>query len=136
MSSKTSVGSPPEYFVDRSLGKVTAGRLRDRGWSVHLISDEYPDDARSTKDEDWIARGCRRGWVLLTKDKAIRFRSTELAALAPGSFLFSLARADLNVDEMVHALDTARSRIERAVESGEAGFWHVYKDGRIKRMWP
>lgn len=136
MSSKTSAGLPPEYFVDRSLGRVTAGRLREDGWSLHLIADEYPRDAESVVDEEWIAEGCRRGWVLLTKDKAIRYRAREIAALAPDSLLFCLARGDWSVEVMVGALHVARPRIERAVARRDAGFWHVYRDGQIKQMWP
>lgn len=136
MSSKPSAGLQPEYFVDRSLGKLTAGRLREDGWSLHLIADEYPDDAASVVDEEWIAEGCRRGWVLLTKDRAIRYRAREIAALAPDSLLFCLARGDWSVDVMVRALHLARPRIERAIARGEAGFWHVYQDGQIKRMGP
>lgn len=136
MSSKTSVESPPDYFVDRSLGKVTAGRLRADGWSLHLIADAYPNDAADIPDERWIAEGCRRGWALLTKDKAVRYRQEELAALAPGCLLFCLARADWPVDAMVAALSAARGRMERAIERADSGFWHVYKDGQIKRMWP
>jgi len=72
MSSKTPAESPPDYFVDRSPGKVTAGRLRADGLSLHLIADAYSNDAADIPDERWIAEGCRRGWALLTEDKAVR----------------------------------------------------------------
>ena len=43
------------------------------------MHDEYfPSDAR---DEEWLAEVGRRGWVVLTKDTRIRYRTTELAAL-------------------------------------------------------
>jgi PIN domain-containing protein len=64
----------PEYFLDRSLGKETASRLRDAGYVIHLIADHYPRDASDIPDEDWIAEGCSNRWVLLTKDKRIRYR--------------------------------------------------------------
>lgn len=72
----------PEFFLDRSLGKISARRLREEGHVVHLIADHYPDDAQRIVDEDWISEGCRRRWVLLTKDRRIRHRAEELAALA------------------------------------------------------
>lgn len=134
MSSKTSAGLPPEFFVDRSLGRVTADRLRRQGWRLHLIADEYPDGAERVDDPVWITEGCRRGWVLLTKDKAIRYRAHEIAALAPGSLLFCLAKGSWNIDEMVSAFTAARDAIERAISRGESGFWHVSKDGAIRRM--
>lgn len=136
MSSKTSAGSRPEYFVDRSLGRLTAEHLRADGWRLHLIADEYPDDAANIPDPEWIAEGCRRGWPLLTKDKAIRYRADELAAIAPGAALFCLTRGDLRVSEMVAAFTLARDRVDRAVTHGGGGFWHVSQDGRIRKMWP
>lgn len=51
---------PLEFFLDRSLGKKSAERLRDAGYVVHLIADFYPDDAQSIGDADWIAEGCNR----------------------------------------------------------------------------
>lgn len=135
MSSKTSAGSPPEFFVDRNLGKVTADRLRASGWQLHLIADEYEDDAKNVTDVAWITHGCQRGWSLLTKDKAIRYRAKELDSLAPHSLLFCLAGGNLKIDDMVEALNIARPRIEREIAAGNAGFWHVYNDGRLNRMW-
>lgn len=134
MSSKTSAGSPPEYFVDRSLGRVTADRLRAEGWRLHLIADEYPDDAERIDDSEWITEGCLRGWALLTKDKAIRYRAHEIAALAPGGLLFCLAKGGWTIDEMVAAFGAARPAMERAIARGDMGFWHVHKDGTIRRM--
>ena len=136
MSSKPSAELPPEYFVDRSLGKLTAGRLRADGWLVHFIADTYPKDAEDIQDEEWIAEGCHLGWILLTKDKMIRYRAKELAALVPGNFLFCLVKGDWPIEVMVSAFDAARGRIERAIARGDAGFWHVYRDGKIRRMWP
>jgi hypothetical protein len=71
----------PEFFFDRSLGKITATRLRDAGYTVHLIADFYEADATKIPDEQWITEGCRRGWR-------------------------------------------------------GPGFWRVYGDGTIRRMWP
>jgi uncharacterized protein with PIN domain len=74
----------PEFFLDRSLGKKTASGLREAGYVVHLVADHYPNDADEVPDEDWIAEGCSRGWILLTKDKRIRYRAAELEALQAG----------------------------------------------------
>ncbi len=53
----SSVG-PPEFFLDRSLGKITASRLRLAGYVIHLIAEHYPTDASTIPDEIWIAGGC------------------------------------------------------------------------------
>jgi PIN like domain len=130
-----SSGARLEFFLDRSLGKSTAARLRDAGHSVHLIADHYPSDASNVPDEDWIAEGCSRGWVLLTKDKRIRYRAHELTPLH-GGHLFCLAGGNMTIAEMSQVLLLAMPKVIRAVETTDTGFWHVYRDGSIKRMWP
>jgi PIN domain-containing protein len=126
---------PPEFFFDRSLGKASAGRLRDRGWVVHLIADFYQDDAASIPDEEWIAEGCSRGWILFTKDKKIRYRTHVLGALESGH-LFCLASGNLGLDEMAQRFIDARPAMLRAVGRYSAGFWHVHANGKVTRMWP
>lgn len=135
MSSRESAASPPEFFVDRNLGRRTVEELTAAGWRLHRIADEYPNDAAEVPDEEWIAEGCRRGWALLTKDKMIRYRAEELAALTGGQ-LFCLSNGNMTVDAMVAAFVAARPSIERAVARGGAGFWHVAPDGRVARRWP
>lgn len=124
----------PEFFLDRSLGRTPAERLRASGYIVHLVADLYPNDAREIPDEWWIAEGCARGWVLLTKDRKIRYRTTEIAEL--DGYLFCLADGNLTAAAMAGRLLAAMPSIERAVGDGVAGFWHVHAEGRIRRMWP
>ena len=88
----------PEFFLDRSLGRTTASRLREAGYVVHLIADHNPDDASDVPDEEWIAEGCSNSWVLLTKDKRIRYRAEELEALQAGH-LFCLVSGNMNIAE-------------------------------------
>ena len=126
---------PPEFFFDRSLGKTSAELLREHGWTVHLIADFYPHDASNVADERWIAEGCSRGWILLTKDKKIRYRTTELAALQTGH-LFCLASGNLTLQEMAQRFIDAGPAIVRASRRHAVGFWHVHSGGRIAKMWP
>ena len=125
----------PEFFLDRSLGRITASRLRDAGYVIHRIADRYPNDASDIPDEDWIAEGCSQGWVLLTKDKRIRYRAEELEALQEGH-LFCLASGNMSITQMTQAFLDALPKIERAAQDEPVGFWHVYRDGKVKRMWP
>jgi len=130
-----SSGERLEFFLDRSLGRITASRLQAAGYRVHLIVDHYPEDASDVPDEHWIAEGCSQGWALLTKDKRIRYRTAELQALQSGH-LFCLASGNLEIDDMTQALLAALPRIESATQDRPVGFWHVYRDGRIRLMWP
>ena len=69
----------PVFFIDRDLGRFTVpGALRSAGAQVEVHADHFPDDA---PDETWLAAAGEHGWVVITKDKAIRHRGTELDAL-------------------------------------------------------
>ena len=126
---------PPEFFFDRSLGKASAKRLRERGWVIHLIADFYRDDAADVADEEWIAEGCSRGWLLLTKDKKIRYRANELGALEVGH-LFCLASGNLGLDDMAQRFVEAERAMVNASQRYPVGFWHIHAQGRITKMWP
>jgi hypothetical protein len=73
--------------------------------------------------------------VLVTKDKRIRYRAEELEALQEGH-LFCLVSGNMDIDAMTQAFLDALPKIERVAGEEPVGFWHVYRDGRIKRMWP
>jgi hypothetical protein len=109
--------------------------LREAGLAVHLVADVYPDDADNIPDEEWIAEGCRRGWVMLTKDQRIRYRKEELGALEAGH-VFCLASGNLAMSVAVEAFLAAMPRITRAVAENDLGFWKVYADGEIRKTWP
>jgi hypothetical protein len=125
----------PEFFLDRSLGKTSASRLRAAGHVVHLIADYYEHDAQEVGDAEWIAEGCRRGWALLTKDRRIRYRTDELAALTNGH-LFCLADGNANLEQISQNFLDAMPAIHRGIRSTEVGFWHVHSRGRVTKMWP
>ncbi|MCX5161633.1 hypothetical protein OOK39_20490 [Streptomyces sp. NBC_00264] len=52
-------------------------RLAELGWHIHLIAEEFPDDAQDISDEAWIAYGLERGWHPLCKDGRIKTRAHE-----------------------------------------------------------
>jgi hypothetical protein len=67
------------YFVDRSLGrKKVPEALRRAGATVEVHDDHFP---QSTPDQTWLKEVGRRGWIVLTADKRIRYRSLEREAL-------------------------------------------------------
>lgn len=125
---------PPEFFFDRSLGKTSAHRLREAGHVVHLIAEFYPNDAQDVSDAEWITEGCRRGWTLLTKDRRIRYRTDELAALSRGH-LFCLTDGNATLDQISQRFLEAVPAIDRAVRRTAVGFWHVHAGGRVTKMW-
>lgn len=126
---------PPEFFLERSLGKLSADGLRNHGWIIHAIHDHFERDAEDVPDAEWIAYGCDRGWVCLTKDKRIRYRAPEIGVLAHGH-IFCLADGNLTVVEAVQRFADALPAIVRGVARHDVGFWHVHAGGVVTRMWP
>ena len=86
---------PPEpftWFIDRSLGRKIAVDLRAAGFQVEEHSAHFANDA---PDAEWLAKAGRRGWVVLTKDKAVRRNVLELAAILAGDVAcFSLGHGN------------------------------------------
>ena len=107
---------PPEpftWFVDRSLGRKIVADLRAAGFRVEEHSAHFADDA---PDAEWLAEAGRHGWVVLTKDKAVRRNALELAAILAGDVAcFSLGHGNLKAEQMAQAFVAARSRMERAL---------------------
>ena len=42
----------------------------------------------------------------------------------------------MDIDGMTLAFLDALPKIERVSRVQPVGFWHVYRDGKIERMWP
>jgi hypothetical protein len=80
--SAASSKSPPDeptFLVDESLGgNVVTSALREAGASVERLRDHFPP---GTPDQEWLAEVGNRGWVVVTKDKRIRRRPAEVAAI-------------------------------------------------------
>ena len=69
------------------------------GEEVLVHNEQFPQD---TRDDVWLGDVGQRGWVVLTKDKHIRYRAIEVHALLPANVrAFVLAaRADLSGAEI------------------------------------
>ena len=81
--------------------------------AIELLGSVVPEVPGSTRtDEEWIAEGCSHGWVLLTKDKRIRYRADELEALQEGH-LFCLVSGNLDIEGMTQAFLDALSAAGR-----------------------
>lgn len=127
---------PPEFFLDRNLGRRVAEGLRVSGWTVHRIGDFFPDDGQNVPDEEWITHGLGQSWVPLSKDGRIKTRDLEIRpVLEREAVLFYLDNQQLRSVEMVERLVARRDAIHRAVEKGGPAAYAVRHD-RIERTWP
>lgn len=105
---------PPTYFTDRCLGsRDVPAALRAAGARVEVHDDHFAHDM---KDPDLLREIGARGWVFLTKDKRIRWRPMEKAALTEaGLAAFILTGGDMIGDRIARAFVTARPRMDRIV---------------------
>lgn len=124
---------PPVFFIDRSLSKNTFARLfaaADVRCEVH--DDHFKPDE---DDETWIKEAARRGWIILTVDRRIRYNPREKRALIEsGGFAFMLAtRHPLRADEMAAIYLRAIETIVAATRSHQPPMiFKVYQDGRVE----
>ena len=102
------------FFVDRSLGRqLVANALRLAGESVEIHDDHFAPDA---PDDVWLTAVGQRGWIALTKDKAIRFRKNERAAVqSANARLFVLTAGNITGAECAAAIVAALPAIRKLV---------------------
>lgn len=129
--------SPPEFFVDRSLGRrdVPNG-LRAAGWILRTHAEVYGARDEQVADVEWLELCGREGWPVLTKDRRLRYRPAEIAAIRRfGVQAFALTSASLTGAEQAQRLIFNAGRIETAC--ADAGpFVYAVHATRIVRVFP
>lgn len=105
---------PPEFIVDRDLGKRVVAVLRNAGFIVYTLVDVFGshESAQQAADVDWIEHAGRQGWAALSNNKKIRYNTLERQALERHNVpLFALVNGNLKVLEMAGAYLVALPRI-------------------------
>jgi hypothetical protein len=129
---------PPKFFLDRSLGrKAVPEALRADGWDVITLAEHYgmPADEQ-VADTDWIEEAATRGWPVLMKDKRIRHRHVEIAAVVEHKArCFVIARGDLGSAVMAQRFIANKAAILLAVAEPGPYIYSVQAD-RITRLYP
>jgi hypothetical protein len=128
---------PPEFFVDRSLGKSIVEGLRTAGLVVHSMANVYGEDrAQRLPDEVWLRDAGEHGWIVLTKDDAIRRRPAERDAMIEAAAqVFCLTTAKLRGVDQIERFVHNRHRIIRQARKPGPYIYGVYEKG-LKRLWP
>ena len=130
--------SPPEFFVDRSLGRhVVPQALRAAGAVVHTVADVYGERiGQGLNDEEWIGDAGQNGWVVLMKDAKVRYRPAELQTLIDHRVrAFCLTNANLRGAEQAERLLANLARIVRVAERPGPYIYGVYAD-ELRPLWP
>ena len=131
--------SPPEFFIDRSLGRhVVPDALREAGAVVHVMADLYGERiGQGLADEEWLRDAGEHGWVVLMKDANIRYRPAELQVVIDhGLRAFCLTNANLRGVEMARRFVEHLPRIARIAEQKPGPYiYGVYRDA-VRVVWP
>jgi hypothetical protein len=127
---------PFTYFVDECLGRhIVPDALR----STIQTGEQVAILPQGTLDVDWIPQAHRGGWVCFTKDRALRHRPNELAALLAANiavFVVGEARGEVQAARIVLALSTVRRALRSrdvpliARIDDEGGVTILYDGGR------
>lgn len=133
----------PVLFLDECLGtKEVSAALQAVGAKVEVLLDHF---ASGCPDEEWLPEvGAKlgldprdaTGWVALTKDKWIRRRPAEMAALQrAGVAAFVLSSKELTGKEMGAALVSAYPKIRGLLRNYMPPFVAaVDKSGAVKLL--
>ncbi len=108
--------SPPEFFIDRSLGRHdVAKRLRAAGWRVTTHYEVYGSRDENIPDTQWLEHCGEAGLVVLTKDRRLRYRPAEADAIRRfGIRAFVLTRGNLTAAQQAQRLLDNEKRIFEA----------------------
>lgn len=128
---------PPEFFIDRSLGRHRVPEaLRSAGWSLRTHHEVYGERDESVPDVEWLELCGKLDLAVLSKDRRIRYRPTEIDAIRRfGVRAFVLTSGSLRADEQAARFERSRLRIEEAcVATGPALF--AVQATRIVQVFP
>lgn len=138
MSRRRPLPPPPEFFVDRSLGRyVVPDAIREAGFVVHTLASVYGErEGQAVPDERWLRDAGDNEWVVLLKDDRIRRRDAELIALdEAGVRAFCLTNAQMRGDEQAARFVRNIHRIVQRSRKPGPYIFGVYED-ELRRLWP
>ena len=102
------------FYVDECLGKrQVPDALRAGGLNIEVWFDHFPG---GTEDVVWLPYCGVRGWVVLTKDKAIRRIAAEMdKVISAGVRMFTLPSGNMSGGQMASVLLGQQRRMARAL---------------------
>lgn len=125
---------PYTFYVERSLGgKVVPDALLQIGLNIERHKTHFIHNA---EDVEWLPYCGQMGWVVLTKDKAIRSNEVELTALVrAGVACFVITSGEMTGEDMANAYIKALPQIARFLKNKPRPFIaRVSPEGNVE-MW-
>jgi predicted nuclease of predicted toxin-antitoxin system len=130
-ASSPSLPRPFVFFTDANLGRrIVPDALRAAGEQVRVHDEEF---GQGTADTVWLDRAGLEGWIVLTKDSKIRYRSNETEVLVAAKVrAFVLVSSNLPGPEMAAVFVKALRSMKRLCAKQSAPFVaHVYRSGDV-----
>ena len=128
---------PPEtlnLFLDESLDSDTvANALEGAGAKVERATKHFP---KGTADEVWLEAAGKHKWIVLTRDKRIRYRQLERMALQAASVrAFVFIGGNVTINDTAGILVTALPRILKISTNNPGPFvYHIGRAGKPVKM--
>ena len=117
------------FYVDRCLGRQVATELRGAGLKIEEHLDHFADDE---DDDVWLPQVAKKGWVVLTKDKAMRKKPNERACIIENQVrMFTLPNGNLTGLQMIERYLSSKLRIARFLCDNEGPFIAVVQADSI-----
>jgi hypothetical protein len=136
-SAASSTSRPPEpltFFLDESLdGASVVEALRDAGALVERLTEHFD---RGTPDEVWLTLAGQRSWIVLTRDKRIRYRQLERLALQAAKVrAFVFTGGNVTAKDTAAILVRALPRMNNIARADTGPFiYHLGRSGKPWRM--
>lgn len=108
------IADPPTLFIDRCAWSKKLGEALDLAKIPYVTHHSLfaPDAA----DENWLTAVKDNGWVILTRDKNIRYKANEHRALVDaGLFMFVLTQGGLSAEETARIVTQAYPQIRKVI---------------------
>jgi hypothetical protein len=136
-SAANSHSKPPEavtLFLDESLDSDSiAQALTAAGATVERLTRHLP---KGTDDSTWLTFAGSRDWVVLTRDKRIRYRRLERLALQAARVrAFVFTGGNITIGETGKILAHAFAAMRDICDQEQGPFvYHIGRGGRPRRM--
>jgi hypothetical protein len=136
-SAASSTARPPEpliVFLDESLDSESiAQALSIAGATVERLTRHF---AKGTDDGAWLSLAGSNGWIVLTRDKRIRYRRLERLALqAAGVRAFVFTGGNVTLADTAAILAGALPAIRQICDREKGPFiYHLGRAGKPRRM--
>jgi predicted nuclease of predicted toxin-antitoxin system len=138
-SNKDSRPNQPTLFIDRSAwSNALHAALEAAGISheAHRWHFAKQDEQAEEDDSEWLRAVADRGWVVVTRDKNIRYRVNELAAMRAAKLhVFVFTQGALTARETGRLLVDCYPAIVQAVQQTRPpAFFSIARSGQVRPL--